>query len=384
MSKAEKTKIIISIVCISFIQGLQYCVSPVLGQIGEHYPDVDISMVQMLITAPALLSMAVALFSGWLVVKISKKKLLVFAGCFAGILGFLPFLADNFWLLFFCRTLYGVAMGLATALNVAVVADFFEGDERVQVMGIQAASVGAGMVVVTTVGGMLGSAGFRGAYFINIIGFIAMLLLMICLPDTGTVKVSATEKISLTKKVFQVSFFGMLEFFFLITFTTNIAMHLAGSIAGSSAASGMLTGIFSGAQIVIGLVLGVVAKLTKKLTLPVAMFLFSLGAVILLLFPGNFVMLSVGAVLCGFSQGIFIPTAMVEVSNAVQPQSVAMASATFTCAMCLGQLISPTILNSAAKILLGGVTTGNVYLLAAVGMAISGVCMAIWKSRSEA
>ena len=96
MSKAEKAKIYLSIVSISFIQGLQYCVSPVLGQISEHYPDVSVSMVQMLITTPALLSMAVALISGWLVVKISKKRLLVFAALVAGVLGFIPFLSDSF------------------------------------------------------------------------------------------------------------------------------------------------------------------------------------------------------------------------------------------------------------------------------------------------
>ncbi len=78
----------------------------------------------------------------------------MFASLVAGITGFLPYLSDSFGLLFFSRTFYGVGLGLATALNTAVVAEFFEGDERVSVMGIQAASVGAGMVVVTTVGGM--------------------------------------------------------------------------------------------------------------------------------------------------------------------------------------------------------------------------------------
>lgn len=155
MSRGKKIKIIIAIAAISFIQGLQYCVSPVLGQIQEHYVNVDVSLIQMLITAPALMSMIVAILSGWLVIKISKKKLLIFGSLVAGVTGFLPFLSDSFGLLFFSRTFYGVGLGLATALNTAVVAEFFEGDERVSVMGIQAASVGAGMVVVTTVGGML-------------------------------------------------------------------------------------------------------------------------------------------------------------------------------------------------------------------------------------
>ena len=81
MSKGKKIKIIVSIVAISFIQGLQYCVSPVLGQIREYYSDVEISLVQMLITAPALISMFVALLSGWLVVKISKKAVDIWQLC---------------------------------------------------------------------------------------------------------------------------------------------------------------------------------------------------------------------------------------------------------------------------------------------------------------
>ena len=59
-----------------------------------------------------------------------------------------------------------------------------------------------------------------------------------CLPETGTVKVTNTEKIRLNKEVFTASVFGMLEFFFLITFTTNIAMHLSGPLAGNTAVSG--------------------------------------------------------------------------------------------------------------------------------------------------
>ena len=383
MSNAEKIKIYLSIASISFIQGLQYCVSPVLGDINSHYPDVDVSMVQMLITAPALLSMAVALISGWLVVKISKKRLLVFAALLAGVLGFIPFISDSFWLLFLCRTVFGVSLGLATALNVAVVADFFEGEARVKAMGVQAASVGAGMVIVTTFGGLLGANGFKGAYFINAIGFLSMAVLALCLPELGTVKLEGKEKITLTPEVFKVSVFGFLEFLFLITFTTNIAMHLSGALAGSSSAAGTLTGIFSGTQIVIGLVLGYVASFFKRFTLPAAMFSFSIGALILILFPKSFVMLAAGAVCCGLSQGVFIPTAVTDCSNAVNPASVAMASAVFTCAMCLGQLISPLVLNNIAGAVFSEASTTNVYILAAAGMAVSAIAACIWKRKAR-
>ena len=57
---------------------------------------------------------------------------------------------------------------------------------------------------------------------------------------------------------------GMLEFLFLISFTTNIAMHMSGGLAGNSSASGSITGIFSGTQIIVGLVLGRITRLIKK------------------------------------------------------------------------------------------------------------------------
>lgn len=371
LNKTQKIKIILAVVAISFIQGLQYCVSPVLGQIQEHYSDVDVSFVQMLITAPALLSMVVALISGGLVVKVSKKKLLLFSALIAGITGFLPYLADSFWLLFASRTLYGIALGLACTLNTAVVAEFFEGAERVSVMGIQAASIGLGMVIITTVGGRLGSLGFTYSYLTNIIGFLSFIMLAAMLPDTGASKITKTERIRLNKRVFQIAFLGFLEFLFLITFTTNIAMHISGALAGEAFVSGILTGVFSGAQIIMGFMLGWVAKVTKRATLPAAMICYIIGAVLLILFPSNLAVLITASVFCGFSQGMFIPQAMVDVSNAVLPVATAMASACFTCAMSFGQLVSPSILNAISKLVFGNVSTSNVFKVAAAGMGIS-------------
>lgn len=379
MSPETKLKIILAIVGISFIQGLQFSTSPVLVQIQKHFPEVDVSFVQMLVTAPAFVSMFFALFSGVLVLKFRKKSMLMFAALLSGIVGLIPFASDSFWLLFACRTLYGVSLGIATALNTAVVAEWFEGQERVQVMGIQAAAVGAGMVIVTTLGGALGAGDFHRSYFINLLGFVCFALIAMMLPDSPKPQSSGKrgEKVRLNGRVFEVSFWCFLEYIFLITFTTNISMHLSGALKGNAGVSGLLTGIFSGSQIVIGLLLGVVTKVTKKYALPAAMLSFSLGAVLLVLFPSNVAMLAIGAIFCGFSQGIFVPTGMVEVSNAVAPIAAALASGCFTCGSNLGQTVSPMILNNLSKLIFGSWTTSHVYTIAAIGMTIAAVIVAI-------
>ena len=109
-------RIYITIVCISVLQGLQYGPTPVLAGISEHYPSVSQSMVQMLITAPALVGMVFALLCGVLVTKISKKKLLLAAALVAFLSGMAPLLVDNFWFLLAMRLVYGFSLGLAPCL----------------------------------------------------------------------------------------------------------------------------------------------------------------------------------------------------------------------------------------------------------------------------
>ncbi len=378
MNTSEKKKIYLVIICISFLQGLQFWISPLLGQIAAQYPKTDVNLVQMLVTAPAIVSVVVALGCGWLCTKISKKSLLLLAAIISGITGIMPWIGDSFELLFLSRMIYGIALGLSTTLNTAVVADFFHGEERVSAMGIQAASIGAGMVFITTVAGKSGALEYRNASCLNYLGFLAFIIILICLPRQGKEeKFSGT--IRLNKEVWITSAFAFLEFFFLITFSTNISMHLNGALKGNSAASGILTGIFSGIQIVAGFILGYVTKWTGKLTLSVAMISFSIGSVFLILFPSNMLFLIIGAILCGFSQGIFIPTGMVAISNAVDTTSCAMASALFTCGMSLGQFLSPTMLNRLSDMLFGTITTGNVFIVAASGMVISAFLAALWK-----
>jgi MFS family permease len=158
---------------------------------------------------------------------------------------------------------------------------------------------------------------------------------------------------------------------------------MEGHFSRNTSVSGILTGLFSGSQIVVGLILGAITKITKKYTLPAAMLSFSVGAVLLVLFPSNAAMLGVGAVFCGFSQGIFIPTAATFLSNHVAAVATALASATLTVAMNAGQLLSPFVLNSLSKACFGEVTTRGVYILAACGMTLSAAAMFLWRSASE-
>ena len=366
-------RIYASIVCISLLQGLQFAPSPVLSKITEHFPQVPVSMVQMLITGPSLVALVFGLLSGVMVTKVSVKRQLLAASVLTAVCGLVPFLADSFWLLFGARMVYGVSLGLCTALNTAVVAQWFQGPARVRAMGIQSASIGIGIAAVSAVAGRIGQQDFRLSYLVYLVAVASFVVIALCLPETGTVQVSAQNKITVNGRVFVIASLGLLEFLFLMSFSTNIAMHMGGSLAGDAAKAGILTSAFSVGMILIGFVLTPISKVLKKWTIPVAMLAFSVGGIFLICFPSSFAGLFLGAVFCGVSQGIFVPTGFVEVANAVPPASAAIASGFQTGGQCIGQLLSPVVLNGLAAGILGSASTGNVYIVAAVGMVLASV-----------
>lgn len=370
-------RIYVTIFCVSCIQGLQFSPSPVLSLIQDHFSDVPVSMTQMLITGPSLVAMVFAILSGLLVTKISKKRQLLIAALLTGITGVVPFLVDSFPLLFAMRLLYGVSLGLCVALNTAIVAEWFEGKQRVTAMGLQSAFIGISIALISAIAGKLGQSDFRYSYLINLAAFGFFVLILFVLPETGTVQITSSNKIKINAHVVVVASLGLLEFLFLISFSTNIAMHLAGPLAGDSATAGILTGAFSVGMILIGFVLTPIMNIFHNFTLAFSMLMFTVGAVFLILFPGNFAGLMIGAVLCGISQGIFVPTGFVVVSNMVPPAASAVAAGFQTSGQCIGQLLSPLVLNTAATGILGSASTGNVYIVAAVGMAMAAVYAAI-------
>lgn len=377
----NKSKIKIGIILLSLSSGLQYSISPVLSLIAEHYPEESINRVQMLVTVPGLLGMLISVLSGWLVLKISKKKLLTI-GCFImGVTGFMPLLRDQFELLFLSRVIFGLGLGLTTALSSVVIMECFQGKERVSAMGLQGASVGVGMLLTSVLGGILGKFGYQFAYFLHIIGFISMLAVVMLLPDTGRTRQHHTEEIRLNRKVIGIFLLGFVEFMFLLTFNTNIAMHLSERLRSDTENLGVLIGTFSGVQIFAGLILGFVSKYTKKHTLAVALSSLMVGTFIMSVFTDSFEMLLLGAFFCGMSQGIFVPQAMCELASMVQPIAMTMASAGLIVALNIGALVSPTVLNTLSLWLFNEVNTVGVYKIASMGIGIVSVVLFIVRSK---
>ena len=374
-------KFITMVFSAALCQGLHLSLSPVLEMIQKEFPEISLVQIQMLITVPTLLAMVSALAAGSGKLSQNKKKMLL-AGCLiSGAGGLFPFWISSFIILFFSRIILGAGLGLVMVYLPAVISEHYRGKERAFLMGVQGAGAGTGMMLATLLGGFFGNSHYQNALLVHTIGIGAAWLVWRLLPETGKSITSSSSGMCKNRRVFLICLFGWLEMVFVITFSTNLAMHLDGEWKNNAFAAGTLIAIFSGIQIFMGLFLRFAEKILGRYTLPAAMACFGAGALLLIAFPSQYKVLILGAILCGVSQGIFIPQAVYEITSVVPTNLAASASACFTAAICMGQLVSPYFVNQMTRLILKSTSTGAVFVTGAIMMTAGAAILAVIKKK---
>lgn len=146
-------------------------IAPSLPLIRDHFgngPRVEL-LVRLVLTMPALFIVMGAPLAGWFADRRGRKGLLAWSMVLYAVAGsagaFLPTLET----ILVSRALLGLAVaGVMTAVT-ALLADYFDGEERARVLGIQAAFMGMGGVVFTTLGGLLAGVDWRGPFLVYLL-----------------------------------------------------------------------------------------------------------------------------------------------------------------------------------------------------------------------
>lgn len=368
MSKTLKINLVIFLT--SYCLALQFVVTPILGNIQKEFSSVSISTTQMLVTVPMLLGAIFALASGLLVRFISKKTLMLLASLICWITGMIPLFFGGFLTLFISRIILGIGLGALTALSASVIADSFEGKKRISAMGLQAASIGGSILLITTLSGFLGNTNYRLSLLVHFPALFAFFAIFFLLEDRGKEVILNSMPFSIDKRLSSLVILSAVEFLFIVSFSTNIAMHITGNLSGNTKIVGGITGIFAASQILAGLLLNKISRYARSYTLSLAMLCFFISASILIFTSNNLFLIVIAAVFAGLSQGIFVPRAMFEAAECVPKEATALAAALVSTGISAGQFTSPIILNSIAKLIYGHIQTTYVFSIGAVIMWI--------------
>lgn len=351
--------------------------SPVLADIAAAFPAVGVTRVQMLITLPSLMTLALSLVAGRLTRYIYKRHLILFAlGCYlAG--GLLPLLYHgSVGFLLLCSGILGVGCGILVPITASIICDYYEGDERNQMMGLQGAAIAVGGMVFTLAGGTAASSlGWQKAYLIYLL-LVPCSIAIFCLLPKGKLEgqEAGGKQSGLFGRIWFLCGIGCLYYICQNIFNTNIAMYMKEQGIGAAQEASLATAVYNFAGIFGGLLLGKIMKICQKYVVPLAFGLTAVG--MLLTFIGRALPLALlGGLFVGFSFSVVTAAGNCLVSDRTAASQRSMGLACLSASNNIGNTLSPVVVNAAAGLL--GPAIQVKFLLAAVVLVLLAVVTVI-------
>lgn len=359
----------VGILLTSFVMMSYMGISPVLASIAEEFPNVNQSLIQMIITLPSLLTLVTTLIAGKLVTVVYKKTLTLIAIALYIIGGLLPiFFNSSVYFLLFCSGIMGLGGGFLSTTIAGIVCDYYEGDSRNMLMGVQGAFIALGAMTFTMLGGILSAFGWRSVYFAYFLLIPVFITVYICLP-TGKLERAEDGKTrsKMPSYVFFMCTIGFLFYIFQNVFNTNISLFMMETGMGSDQTASLATVAGTVAGICGGIMASRMMKLLGKYVIAAAMALVGAGMLVTYL-ASTLPLVFVGGAMVGYAFSTFAPACTCFISDKVDLTQRSMAIALMNASTNLGAAVSPIVVNAATGVF--STTVRARFLVSAIAFAL--------------
>ena len=344
--KTTKLTIKLAILFYSLVQIGAICITAILARITELFPEYSITTIQFLATCPSVVIIFMSLLTGKLVEHISKKYLALFSSSLfivAAIGGF--FFHSSLPLLFVWQIVLGVGIGILVPLGSSLITDYFEGEERSTLMGLQSAFISVGGVLLSLLSGMLAIIEWYYSYLALLLVIPGFLLLLFGLPLDRPVHSTKSHgaKAHVTPRV--VIFYGLSAFLFMLFYnviSTNLSLHLKENGITGSVNSGIATAVFMLSGAVAGILFGLFKRLLGERVIALGFFNLAVGA-LLTGMAGSYLLILIGVFIAGFSLSIVMAQVVISIAEREKPEVVTMSIALNMAINNLGAFLSPNI-----------------------------------------
>lgn len=149
-------------------------IAPALPTMQAHFSDIpNIELwVRLVLTMPALFIVIGAPFAGNIIDRYQKKKFLLFCIVLYALAGSSGLYLDALYAILIGRALLGIAVAGIMTTVITLFADYYEGNERANALGLQSSFMALGGVVFLSLGGFLADLNWRAPFAIYLSAFL--------------------------------------------------------------------------------------------------------------------------------------------------------------------------------------------------------------------
>ncbi|MCF0136035.1 MAG: MFS transporter [Lachnospiraceae bacterium] len=389
-----KTKSKIGILASCFCAMSYLTFAPVVASMAASFPEVSLSLVQMVVTLPSLMFIVVSPLSGTLMRRFAKKKLALLAVALyfiSAVFGYV--FQENFYLVLLGSAIMGCGTGLLMPVTNALICDQFEGTERSSMMGLNATFVAVGGLTFTFLSGQLAKYGWQNCYFVFFL--ILPLLLTIYLflpreercvgdeggsspnkgeypdavndPDAGALKAAAAGRPEMNPYIVALFVIGFLYFCLQNAFNTNASVYVEELSLGGASTAGLVSMMNPLGGILGGVIFGLLAAKLGDQIETVALSIAGLGFLLAGGLPSAASIL-VSGLLVGIAFALFNAAGTFLLAKHLKPENNDITVAIYMAVVNLGAAVSPYVVNFLAGF--AGGSSAVKFLLCGAGLIL--------------
>lgn len=323
-------------------------ISPALPMISDAFKEVPNSQfwVKLVLTIPALMIAIVAPIAGKLIDKQGRLKYLWVALILYALSGSAGYFINNLFVLLASRILLGIAVGLTMTIVITLVADYFQGKERQQFVGLQIAFMSLAGILFIGLGGFLADINWRAPFLIYLLALLVlpMALLFLKEPNITPSNIQDLSNKNAPPFIWLLFINTMIMWMIFFLIPVHIPFHLQ--------SLGVESATMIGAAIAISTLFSAVSsfsfsKIKSRISSPM---LFTFGYVLmsiafaLLFYSKTYSVVITGMILGGLGMGLLIPNTNMWVMRLAPIEIRGREMGKLTTFWFLGQFLSPLVM----------------------------------------
>jgi len=285
-------------------------------------------------------------------------------------------LARSFEQLFLMRLLLGVGMGILMPLSSALMAQFFEGSERLRMLGLSVSVTYLFGVLGNVTVGYLALISWRYGFVIYSLGLLALVLAVLYLPPlpgSGSTK-GLRFQLPMTSVWWALAMFMLMLIIYAVM--VNISLFITGVGIGGPREAGVALSCLNFASFFTGIFNARVKALLGRYFVLVNLSLTTAGYSWLSM-ADSLPQVIAALLLIGFGNGFMIPYLLYRATTSVPAHLVMGAMGLVSLAISLGQFATPLILDSIGY-LLGDTSARFIFQFTAMAVAMAAVSQLLW------
>jgi MFS family permease len=364
-------------------------IAPGLPALRADYAHVEHAALlsPLVLTMPMLFIALAGPFAGYAVDRFGRRNILIASTLLYGLAGISGLVIESIVWLLVSRALLGVFLaGIMTGVT-ALIGDYFEGDERNRVAGLQGAFMSLGTLTFVVIAGMLAEIHWRVGFALFATAFALLPLMFLSLyePDrSGGVDAGAPEPPPTMRQWAVIGLICALTFvtmIMLFMIPSQTAFFLVEIGVEDPTRAGLAIGLFNLSAGVASLFYSRVRKRLSSET--IFALLFAIGGVgfVMTGFADSFTATMIAMGVGGFSVGAFLPNINLAIISRTSMAVRGRALGALTTMFFLGQFFSPVYAVPIASVS----SVGNVFVVSGyilLGLS-AGFCIIVMTRRRD-